>query len=340
MSLEPATRLAFARRVGLLTRDGMPSRRGVADLLRSALSRWRLAPRRTVLRYARQQIDAAGLREQYSPLELGGVLDQLIVLDDCQAILIGQERYVSVSLPRWLRMGRDVSVLLGATKVPHVVSIATHRAADDVVRRLRPFSEEIETALHLGGFRHLTLEEWFRPAQYMGYASRRLGRPLRDDAMPLNAFWDLLVSEMAERGQLMGEDAPVRLLAGSVNGFFGRYDSAEPEGRWAKCAADGVWCGYRRGYSDSHWQPALIEVDGNDRRSVDLFDADEWRWAVMARARAQGIDEVSTRANGQVSFTFPLPTQLSAAMDLIGVRSGAWSWSAESDAPDVWTLLR
>jgi hypothetical protein len=82
-----------------------------------------------------------------------------------------------------------------------------------------------------------------------------------------------------------------------------------------------------------------MAVAGDDRRALDLYDADEWRWAVLARGRRIGAEEV-VRADGRrVQLTFPAPGQLRAAMDILGRPSGAWAWDVSPDGPDLWGLL-
>jgi hypothetical protein len=83
----------------------------------------------------------------------------------------------------------------------------------------------------------------------------------------------------------------------------------------------------------------LVSVDGEDRLSLDLFDDDEWRWALLARSCAAGPIEIVRQGGGEETVTWPLPAQLRAAMDLRGRPSGAWRWRVADDAPDLWSLL-
>jgi hypothetical protein len=101
-----------------------------------------------------------------------------------------------------------------------------------------------------------------------------------------------------------------------------------------------VSCAYRRGHGDGHWLPTLISVDGDDHRALDLFDDDEWRWALLARSFAVGRPEVHKRSGEDVIVTWPLPAQLRAAMDIVGIPNGPWRWRVAADAPDVWALLK
>jgi hypothetical protein len=129
-------------------------------------------------------------------------------------------------------------------------------------------------------------------------------------------------------------------VTGEPGPFFGRHNTTDPEGRWAPTAPDGVWCAFRRGYGESHWHPAIIAVHNQERRALDLYDHDEWRWALLARGRRFGADEFIPTSNGRVRLSFPAPRQIRAAMDLLGVPIASWEWALQPDAPDVWALLR
>ena len=49
---------------------------------------------------------------------------------------------------------------------------------------------------------------------------------------------------------------------------------------------------------------------------------------------------VAMRTDGlRVQLTFPAPSQLRAAMDILGRPSGAWAWDVSPDGPDLWRLL-
>jgi len=127
---------------------------------------------------------------------------------------------------------------------------------------------------------------------------------------------------------------------GAPGSYFGRYAATGVEGRWGEQPPNGVWCAYRRGHGDDRWLPTLVSVDGDERRVLDLFDDDEWRWALLARSKAVGAAEVVQRAGGEERVTWPLPAQLRAAMDIIGVPTGPWRWRVAEEAPDLWSLLR
>ena len=337
MTLALISREDIALELNLVDEEGALANRGVAELLRQPLSRWGLSPRRAVLRFAREQLDVAGLGEQVTAPEVGKVLDQLQAMGDCQEVSIGHERYVAPCTPRWIPTGEQNGVVLSVDPVPNGVTILEPTSQEDLVRRISVADEDDLTALHLAGVRRCPFDEWFRPLHYLRHWGRRLGCSVWDDALPLDAYWDSLLRSLTQEGLQIGEDAEVRVLSGSPGSFFGHYNSTDCEGRWSPMTEDGVWCGYRRGYGEVHWHPVIIAIDGRERRVLDLYDRDEWCWALLARGRAMGAPEQAYREGAKVKLSFPAPSQLLAAMDLLGPRARGWSWTLSSGAPDIWS---
>ncbi len=337
MTLETITKGQLAAELGILTADGDVSERAVAGLLRAPLRRWGLSPRREVLRYAREQLRACGVEDLDA---VPRVLSRLVALGECEEVFVGHERYVAPAEPRWMPVGNGMGALLSVGELPEGIRPITPADHRDIVRRFFVESDEEAATLHVAGVTETTVEDWRTPAAYVRHASRRLRRPARTEAVGLSDFWDVLVRALSQEGLPRGPNAELRTVSGEPGGYFGRHDAAKPEGRWSEDAQDGIWCGFRRGYGDSHWHPVLVAVDGHERRALDLYDQDEWRWALLARGAAVGAAEVVRREDQTVVFTFPIPIQLSAAMQLVGVRSGAWSWELHPGAPKVAWLLR
>jgi hypothetical protein len=231
-------------------------------------------------------------------------------------------------------------VLLGPLAVPAETPRIAALAPLDVAVRVNLASEEQAATLEARGARQVSLAEWLHPLGFLRHAARRAGNAVRGDEVDLARFWERLVAALGAEGLPLGLDAELRAVVGEPGGFFGRHTVAGVEGRWREAPPSGVWCAYRRGHGDGHWLPTLVSVDGDERRSLDLFDDDEWRWALLARSRVVGPAEVARRSEGEVVVTWPLPAQLRAAMDIIGIPTGRWQWRVADDAPDVWALLR
>jgi hypothetical protein len=268
------------------------------------------------------------------------VLERLVALGECAEVAVGHETYVAPAEPRWVASGGGLAVLLGAIAVPGETRRFATLDRTDVAVRVHVESEEHATTLEAGGARQVSLAEWLHPLGFLRHAWRRTGDAVRGDLCDLATFWERLVDVVSEEGLQIDPGAELRAIVGEPGGFFGRHAAATVEGRWREDPPDGLWCAYRQGHGDGHWLPTLVSVDGAERRSLDLFDDDEWRWALLAKSRAIGPEEVVQRSGNDVVVTWPLPAQLRAAMDLVGVPTGPWRWRVAADAPDVWALLK
>lgn len=337
MIVETLTRVELARELGFVDADGNPSDRAIAQLLRNALGRWGLSPKRAVLGYAREQLRAGNLPADRVPK----VLERLIALGECSEAVVGHESFIAPAEPRWIAVGGGRAVLLGPTKEPPAklskVALLPH---DDVAVRVALDSEEAAAILDSEGWRQASVEDWLSPQGFLRHVARRDGDAVRGDLWDLTRFWERLVSALVEEGLQIGPDAELRAVVGTAGGLFGHLTTGGIEGRWDAQPPDGVWCSYRRGHGNDRWLPTLVLVDGGERRALDLFDDDEWRWALLARSKALGAAEVTHRTDGEMRVTWPLPAQLQAAMNIIGVPAGPWRWRIAEDAPDLWSLLK
>jgi hypothetical protein len=339
MTLETITKAQLADHLRLNGESGKVSNRGVASLLRAPLARWGLSPKRAILRYARDQLRAAGLDDAE---RVAQVFAYMVALGECDEVYVGDELYVAPGEPRWMSVGENSGVYLHVSDPPDGIARASGGDHRDIVQRIRVETDDDAARLQLAGVREVSMAEWLSPIGYLRHATRRLGKSVRSDTVSLASFWDLLESELARQGLPLSADADVRAVtvAADSKQFFGRHDAANPEGRWTDVAPDGVWCAFRRGYGEQHWHPTLVAVNGGERRALDLFDRDEWHWALLARGRRFGSDEIVRRSNGSAHLTFPAPSQIRAGMDLVGVPTSAWGWELHPGAPDLWALLK
>ncbi len=336
MTFEVITRYQLAEDLGFIGGDGEVSERAVAMLLRAPLERWGLSQERAVLGYVREQLAAAGVD--------GGaivkkVLERLQDLRECESVSIRDERYVAPGEPRWVATGEGKGVFLSVAAPPRYIRRADPGSAFDLAQRIHIESDTDLVELQLAGVREISIGEWLTPLHYLRHAARRHRRPVRTDEVDLRGFWDILTAALAEEGLPLSPDAEVRVVTGTPGGYFGRYNTPEAEGRWSAGAPDGVWCAYRRGYSENHWYPVIIEIDGHERRALDLFNHDEWRWALVARGRALGEVELLVVTEGVMRLTFWAPAQIGTLLDLIGVRCGRWTWDWPDGVVDPWTFI-
>ncbi len=304
--------------------------------MREALARWGLCPRRALFRHARNQLYAADVWTDTLPK----VLERLVFLGECEEVLVGHEVYIAPSEPRWVASGNGLAVLLGAANAPNSIQTRATQDPFDVAVRIRVDSEEHAATLSAHGIREVSLAEWLHPIGFIRHARRRSGSAIRSDKCDLASYWGTLERAIGEEGLLLGPDAEVRAVVGKPGGFFGRQTAPIAEGRWTEDLPDGVWCAYRRGHGESHWLPTLLSGDGVERRSLDMFDKEEWYWALLARSHAVGPVEVYQQSGGEMLVTWPLPAQIRAAMDIIGIPVGRWKWRVAEDAPNLWALLK
>lgn len=340
MILSEVGRDTYAREIGLVADDGGILHRGLANLLRSPLARWGLSPKTAILRYARRQLDAAGVLPHTSDLVVS-VLERMAELGECAEVSIGGDYYITPTLPRWIRTGEGIGTLLSVAPLP--VGIVEHVWGDrgrDIVRRIVVRTEEDQEVLRMAGIAEISIREWLSPLGYLAYGARRKRSPIRSDRLDLSGFWKVLVSEAEDVAQPLSDEADVRAVVGEPGTYFGSYSADACEGRWRNDAGEGIWCAYRRGYGSNHWHPTILVVEGTRRRTMDLYDVDEWRWALLARGHCEGHPERVKNLGGRFQLTFPAPDQLIAMMDMLGPREGPWSWEVDTSFPNPWNELR
>jgi hypothetical protein len=330
--MKAVTRADFAHEMGFSIAGGDIDTYGIATLLRLPPARWGLAPRRDVVRYVREQVEAAGLEECDSE-RISKVLDRLIAVGELAEAKVGDERCIAPTAPRWLRVGGEVGVLIGGQE-PSEVELLEPSSREDLVRRVRVSNGDDEAALQVAGFRRCELDEWLNPLGYLSSVSRRMREPFRHDQFPIARFWEVLIDALGTEGQIMGPDADIRVVSGRPGSKFGHIEDAS--GRWRDDTEEGSWCAARRGYGEKQWHPCVITADGDEMRCLDLFDWDEWGWALLSRGCAVRDPERLRRDGHTLNLTFTAPRQLCAALDLLGPRISPWKWEVPDDAVQVW----
>lgn len=336
MMLERVGRDIYLRRIGLIADDGRLIEHGLANLIRSPLARWGLSPKASVVSYARRHLDAAATLTRSSDL-VASVLGRMVKLGECVEVSVGGDIYVAPTSPRWIRTGKGIGTLLSVASVPEGIVEHVYRGRDgDIVRRIVVRTEEDQEILRLAGVSEISIQDWLTPLHYLMHGARRNGTPIRSDALNLSRFWEMLVSEVEAEARPLSDQADVRAVAGEPGTYFGSYNADNCEGRWRDDVGDGIWCAYRRGYGKPHWHPIILLVEGTLRRAMDIYDTDEWRWALLARGHHHKLPERVDRTDGRIQLTFPAPAQFIGAMDILGPRHHTWSWEVDSDAPDPW----
>ena len=333
MRLVPGDRLGYE--MGLTDGSGTLALASLADLIRRVVHTWRLANRREVLRLARNHLSLLGIADPSIPRKL---LDRLLRIGDLAAVHVGDQELITSGEPRWIQSGPSVATLLGLPSVPEGVARWEHHSGDVLLRvQLDSDTEEILEALQV---RRFAVREFLVPPPYLEYLEHR-GIDTPSD-VGLADYWWHVVTYANATGLLLSGESDIRIIAGQPGGFFGRHRANELEGRWTDQLRPGSWLGYRRGYSNEHWHPALVICGEDSTRVSDLMNHDELRWLLLAKGRAEGPREIVHRSDDLIRFTSPLPTAVRSALEVLGPNAEVWKWEigrgVEIPFPDAFDI--
>lgn len=329
MSLEVVSRDGYLRKIGYSSEDGNVSDRSIANLLRVPISRWGLCRRRDVLGYVRKQLGAAGVLDS-SDGRLKHIMDRISELGDCEVALLDGTRHLVPTDPVMIHTGSQRFAFLGSLCLPQGVPDVGSNDRD-IVRRFEISDEDCIAFLESVNVKEMSVAERFSYPGYLLHASRRMDETVASNEMTLDKFWTFLCSRLRNEGLKVDDEASIRILSGARGGFFGRHDNPALQGRWTAADRVGVWCGYRTGHSDRHWNPCIVKVTSDGAYALDLFDEDEWKWAVLSKGRNCGEDEIINIKESTISVTFPAPSQLRSVFDILGFETKPWSWTVGSE---------
>ena len=329
MSLEIVSRECYLQKMGYSLENGSFNDRLLANLLRAPIGRWGLCRRRDVLGYVRKQLSAAGILDSsYDRLEL--IMDRISEFGDCAVTLLDGTKYLVPTHPVMIHTGSQHVAFLGSLCLPESVPDVSY-SDNDIVRRLEIDNEDCIAFLDSIDVKEMLISEWFSYPGYLLHASRRKGKSIASNEMTLGEYWKFLCCKLRDEGLRVDDGAGIRILSGARGELFGRHNSSETRDRWTTADRVGVWCGYRAGHSDRHWNPCIVEVTSDGIIALDLFDRDEWIWALLAKGRNCGEDEIISIKGNTISLTFPAPSQLRSALDILGFQAKPWSWTVGSE---------
>jgi len=177
----------------------------------------------------------------------------------------------------------------------------------------------------------MSFSEWIGPADFHSHLARRVGS---HTGSTIREFWRCLTDALTQDGNPL-DPITLRAVVGSptATGFFGRHNAPRVSGRWASTVPDGTWCGVRPGRNPNEWHPVLAKVEGATTRALDLYNWDEWAWALLARGIVTGMPEYSNWRNGILTFEHPVPMQFVRAMRLLGgPGQRPWTWQVSETA--------
>jgi hypothetical protein len=297
--------------------DGGPTIGSVAEAVRSCVRAWRSPARARVTAYLHRQLRAAGFEENSVRARVSEVVDALIEVGDLTQVRLSGNQSLVLSRPQWISIAPDDYAFLGQDDP----EMSAKCSAGGYVRRVATPAEHTAP---------VTLAEFMGPPGFRRHLARRTGGT-GDGA--LSEFWAILDASVRHDGLPLdaGQLRAVVEPPGTHEGRFGRHNQPAVSGRWKTVVPDGTWCGVRPGRHANEWHPIVVGVTGSKILSLDLFDWDEWTWALLARAAAVGAPERSVWSNHTLSFEHPVPAQFLRAMRLLGA-PGEWSWT--------WTLTQ
>jgi len=314
---------------------GLPTRASLAELSRLALWRWGLCPRSSLTKFLLERARAARLDMAEIRTRIDQVINGLIELGDIAKVQTTAGTRLARTKPCWVRLSDEAGAVTGTLPSSALGEGFSGDSPDDLVRRFDPGTVTTSVALREHGVAERSLEGWLGTP---GFVRSLAHRDTAADG-PVAAIWDALVREVQHRNLQISNLSGVRALTSPPGGFFGQPDGVpEKLGRWGPPTEEGVWLARRQGHGQ-HQQSLVIQVSSKEQVvSLDLYDEEDFRWALIARGCALGERELITAAKDAhgivLRATFPLPGHATRALRLLGHRPNekGWSWRIRNAA--------
>lgn len=308
-ALDPETLRA---RLGLVAdQDGSPAIAPVAQAVRTCVGNWRSPARQRVSAYLHRQLAAVGYDEPVARDRVRDVIDALIDIGDLTAVRLNGTASLVISRGSAIRIGAAEFVVLGTMELDGSADLAPWRYA-----RATTGGALAQSAM--------SFADWLGPAEFRMHLTRRGGGSGQGT---MAEYWATLVSTLRHEGNPI-DRSQVRALIGppsAERSYFGRHHV--PDGRWSSDVPAGTWCAVRPGRNPNEWHPILIDASDGEVKALDLFDWDEWNWALLARGMVAGAPERSDWRDGVLGFEHPIPRQFVRALRLMGgPAERAWTW--------------
>lgn len=312
--LEALTPETIRQRLGLVVdNSGAPAVGPIAEAARACVHNWRSPARARVTAHLHRQLIAAGFDEEQVRERVGDAIDALIDIGDLTAVRLDGKASLVLSHRSIISTGEVEDAILGAIGDGTSVRSEPWRYA-----RIRTVAPEGQSTKPFA--------DWLGPADYRRHLARRLGGSTDGT---ISEYWAALTFSLQHDGNPL--DA-TRLRAvteppSAQNSFFGRHNLPVVTGRWTTTVPNGTWCAVRPGRNPSEWHPIIATVAGSEVQALDLYDWDEWNWALLARGAAIGAPERSTWQGNTLAFEYPIPKQFVRAMRLLGgPGERSWTW--------------
>jgi hypothetical protein len=319
---------------------GVVSSSGLAEFCRTAVWRWGLCPKASLTNCVRSRFKSLGIDDEDAHSQYKRTLNDLLLSGDIASVRSrGQLRLARVQ-PSWIRIGQETGVLVGTIPSTIVGVGFFERSKSDLGRRFRLDHIELMAALREHSITECQMGTWFGSPGY----SKSLKRYSGSTTGQLVDLWTSIQGRLAAEGMPIGSPDSVSILSGPTGSIFGRPASElSPTGRWGKPSDKGVWIGKRRGFNSKDMRPLILHVDGQEQvRSIDLYDEEEYRWAILARGVSEGArEQILLIRDGDdvvVRPKCPLPPQIMRVLYLLGEREESWQWRVSENLKE--TLIK
>lgn len=303
----------WAETIGASLDDsGSPTPADIASHIRSAV--------RAAGSLRRGQI-TRGLNESYAPFEiedgalrasLDRVLQELVLIGDLTELQTASGAAYILTPPRLVVIDNDRATVLGASNLePGEAHTARQLVASDWPSPESMLRVDVRTELGIADWRLHLVENGGVDAP-LGTAETLFSHVAR-----LSTGGDRLETLTADQ---------VRVLSGR-QGYFGRYDGPQPDGRWQPAAGDGTFCAVR--HAGHRWRPCVLSIADGRATVWEPEGWELWQWAIVGQTIAAG-DPVCRYDEETLEFSalVPLPRQVRRLLTLGGEPTGSWRWRA------------
>jgi hypothetical protein len=356
----PITAEEFAQRMGLVDAPGgSVTTEGVAELIRTASQRWGPTPRSQLAAFARAQLERLDLEVGSRRTELiNAALETLTALGELIPIELEPEpareevegaagdwdaappaprartpRRLAPCAPAVVRF-REGGLLLGASPPPGMVA---HREGEPgSLRRVARWltAADAGRALAESDLDELSPDDWLSTEAVVAYAQRRVDEGDEEAGVgvavdPAGQLWSLILRDLERFGSPIDQDHDISVLCRPPGGLFG--SPRQRSGRWRgpNDSPNGTWLAWQSA-DRSRPKPLVVHVERHQIvRAMELYDDDEWRWALMSRGDASGAPEwpTSTEAEGGgcvIQWRCPPPSAYDRLAAICKVER--WNW--------------
>ena len=334
-SRELAERLGFAEHLDLI-QTTMPTRWGIARLIRREVRRQGLVTRRELRKVIEPYLNASGFFNEASHL-IREVADEMVTVGEIADLRVENQRGYAALPSRWIPLGDNVAILLGTTATEKHRFYAYH--PNQFLRRFRPKHAMLQD-LDRAGISCEPFITWFGEPGWARFCAPG------DCIESLDSLLDRHITDLEREGAPFSpDDTSIRIVNFSPGDFFGQ-PWEQTRSRWItpKQVADGIYIGAQPGYSERQWHPLLVKIQRDVCKSQvihfnnNVADSFELRnWLLLALSSRNRLRErvIVDHINSELQLTFPAPKQLIRCLKLAGESDNAWRYSVLNSRPLV-----